>query len=93
MSVRPTLDEAVNRLTAALDSFEAAIERRRASDETLRDLEDDVHLLALDRAKLARDLDEMTARAGDLATVNADVSLRLEAAISTVSEIIAEHGG
>jgi hypothetical protein len=56
-------------------------------------IEDDVHLLALDRAKLARELDEMTARAGDLETINADVSLRLEAAISTVSEIIAEHGG
>ena len=83
----------MQRLAAALDSFEAAVERRRANEETVRELEDDVHLLALDRAKLARELDEMTARAGELAGVNADVSRRLDVAIATVSEIIAENGG
>jgi septal ring factor EnvC (AmiA/AmiB activator) len=92
MSSRPPLDEAVQRLVAALEAFEAAVQRRRAHEETVRELEEDVQLLATDRADLARRLDETTARVRDLASANAESVRRLDAAMDSIRDILEKKG-
>jgi chromosome segregation ATPase len=93
MTSRLAFDEAVQRLNSALDAFETAVARRRANEDVIRDLEEDAHLLALDRSRLARELDEIKARATDLSTVNAEVGRRLDSAIATVRGVLSAHGG
>lgn len=93
MTTRIALDEAAARLAAALDAFEAAVHRRKANEETIRDLEEDVHLLAVDRSRLARELDETTARAAQLASVAAEVGARVDRAMVTIREIVTAEEG
>jgi hypothetical protein len=87
-----TLDDALQRLTSALDGLERAVERRRASEEIIQDLEEDAHLLALDRARLARELDTSKARAVDLETVSAEVGRRVDTAMDTIRDVLASRG-
>lgn len=91
MSVTP-LEDAVARLSAALDGLERAIGRRRASDDIIQELEEDAHLLALDRARLARDLDQAKARSVDLETVAGEVGRRVETAMDTIRDVLASRG-
>lgn len=91
MSVTP-LEDAVARLSAALDGLERAIDRRRASDDIIQELEEDAHLLALDRARLARDLDQAKARSVDLETVAGEVGRRVETAMDTIRDVLASRG-
>jgi hypothetical protein len=92
MSVTP-LEDAVARLSTALDGLERAIDRRRASEDIIQELEEDAHLLALDRARLARDLDQAKARSVDLETVAGEVGRRVDSAIDTIRDVLANRGG
>jgi chromosome segregation ATPase len=89
---RAGLDEAVTRLDRALDALEAAFERRRAADEQIADIEEEMHLLALDRARLARELDDLKARSVELETVNREVSRRIDSAMESVRTVLVESG-
>ena len=64
---------ATARLSHALEALEAAAERRREADRAAQSLADQVHALGSDRARLASELDEATARARDLETANREV--------------------
>lgn len=90
---RVGLDEAVTRLERALDALEQAFERRRAAEDHIGDLEDEMHLLALDRARLARELDDLKARAVELETVNREVSRRIDSAMESVKTVLVAAGG
>jgi Rad3-related DNA helicase len=83
------VEAAVKRLQLALDSLEAALERRLQADRRDVALAEQVHVLDSDRAQLAAELDNATARARRLMTANRDIAQRLDAAIETVRSVIA----
>jgi len=63
MSETDPLEAATRRLSLALEGLEAATERRREADRAKNALAEHVHALGSDRARLASELDEATARA------------------------------
>jgi len=85
------IDAAVKRLQLALDTLETALERRLAVERRQVGLAEQVDALTSDRAQLAAELDNATARARRLEVANRDVAQRLEAAIETVRSVITAH--
>jgi hypothetical protein len=80
---------AQHRLTLALDALEAAAERRSEADRAGAGLADQVHALDSDRARLASELDEATARSRNLETASRDVAERIDQAIATIRGVLA----
>jgi hypothetical protein len=91
MSDTPAIDAAARRLTLALDTLEAAVERRRIADRTEEALAQQVHALGNDRVRLAAELDHLTARARGLEAANREVARRLDAAMESIRGVIAEE--
>ncbi len=87
------IEAAIKRLQVALDTLEAASERKLESERREAALNEQVHMLTSDRAQLAADLDSATARARRLETANRDIAQRLDAAIEAVRSVIAAHQG
>jgi hypothetical protein len=83
------IEAAIKRLQVALDTLEAAMERKLQVDRRDVALAEQVHALDSDRAQLAAELDNATARARRLETANRDIAQRLDAAIETVRTVIA----
>jgi hypothetical protein len=79
---------AQQRLALALDALEAAAERRREADRGTALLASQVHSLGSDRARLAGELDETTARARALEAAGRDVAQRIDAAIETIRGVL-----
>ena len=88
MSDGQGIDAAARRLTQALDALEAAVERRCESDRSEAALATQVQAHGDDRARLAADLDTVTARARRLETVNRDVVRRLDLAMQSIRDVI-----
>jgi len=88
MSDQSTIDQAVKRLALALDSLDAAVERRRQADRSEEGLASQVHVLGVDRTRLAAALDGETARARRLETTNREIAQRLDAAIASVQSVL-----
>ena len=88
MSDTDSIETATRRLTLALDALEAATERRREADRGEHALANQVHALGSDRARLAGELDETTARARALETANREVVERIDAAIETIRGVL-----
>jgi hypothetical protein len=82
------LDAALKRLANALESLEAADERRAAAERVRADLEEELAVMQDDRARLAAELDGALAANRTLALANADVAARLERAEIMLSELI-----
>jgi chromosome segregation ATPase len=89
MSDADSIESATRRLALALDALEAAAERRSEADRGEELLADQVHALGTDRARLAGELDEATARARSLETANREVMARIDQAIETIREVLA----
>jgi hypothetical protein len=70
------IEAAIKRLQLALDTLESALERKLAIERHDVALVEQVHALTSDRAQLAAELDNATAR---------------DAAIETVRSVIAAH--
>jgi ABC-type transporter Mla subunit MlaD len=85
------IEGATKRLTAALDSLEAAAEQRREADDDQYGLIDQLDALGADRSRLAADLDAVTARARALESANQEVARRLDSAIETIRSLIEAH--
>jgi Rad3-related DNA helicase len=83
------IEAAIKRLQLALDTLESSLERRLVIERHDVALVEQVHALTSDRAQLAAELDNATARARRLETANRDVAQRLDAAIETVRSVIA----
>jgi len=83
-----SIETMTRRLTLALDALEAATERRREADRGEASLANQVHALGSDRARLASELDETTARARALETANREVAGRIDAAIETIRGVL-----
>jgi hypothetical protein len=88
MSDQSTIDQAVKRLALALDSLDAAVERRRQADRSEECLASQVHVLGVDRTRLADALDGETARARRLESTNREIAQRLDAAIASVQAVL-----
>lgn len=85
------LDAALNRLQSSLDVLEAAVVRRKASEDVVAQLEEDVHLLAVDRSKLASTCDHLNAEATILSRANLAASLRVDHALEALRDVLAEE--
>jgi L-lactate utilization protein LutB len=84
MSNTDPIAAASQRLVLALEALEEAAERRCEAERADRALADQVHALGNDRAQLASDLDDATARARALETVNREIAQRIDQAIETI---------
>ncbi len=89
MSEATTIDSATRRLQSALEALDGAVGRRLDRDQGQAALASQVHAFDVDRARLAAELDDATARARALETANREVALRLDEAIATIRAIIA----
>jgi hypothetical protein len=88
MTESNAIEAASRRLALALDALAAAVERRRSADAGAATLSAQLHALSDDRSRLAAELDEASARARSLESVNRDVAQRLDAAIATIRSLV-----
>ena len=88
MSEGQAIDAAAKRLLQALDSLEAAVERRCEADRSEAALAAQLQAFGEDRVRLASDLDAMSARATRLETANRDVARRLDTAMQSIRTVI-----
>jgi len=86
------IDSATRRLQAALEALDGSVGRRLDRDQGQAALASQVHAFDVDRARLAAELDDATARARGLETANREVALRLDEAIATIRAIIEPAG-
>jgi hypothetical protein len=78
----------VKRLALALDTLDAAVERRREADRSEEALGAQVHALGVDRTRLAAALDGETSRARRLETTSREIAGRLDAAITSIQSVL-----
>jgi chromosome segregation ATPase len=90
MSEADSVEIASRRLALALDALEAAAERRSDADRSEKALATQVHALGTDRARLASQLDQATARSRGLEAANREVAQRIVQAIETIRGVL-EH--
>ena len=88
MNDQSAIDQAVKRLALALDSLDAAVERRRQSDRSEEGLADQVHALGVDRTRLAEALDGEAARSRRLESTNREIAQRLDAAMASIQAVL-----
>ena len=91
MSETDSIEIANRRLALALDALEAAAERRQESDRSEEALAAQIHALDTDRARLASDLDQASARGRGLEAANREVAQRLAQAIETIRGVLADE--
>jgi hypothetical protein len=88
MSDTDSIEIARRRLALALDALEAAAERRHEADRGEESLANQVLALGSDRARLASELDEATARSRALEAANREVAQRMDQAIETIRGVL-----
>jgi len=82
------LDEATSRLTEALRSFEAAVERNLDKEQKAEGLEQHIRTLNAEQERLAASLNMARQRAERLETANDEVSHRLENVIDSIKTVV-----
>jgi hypothetical protein len=85
------LEAATRRLDSAIDTLEAAVNRRHEEDRQRDALEAQLQAFGSDRSKLAAELDQVRARSVDLESSNREVSRRLERAVDTIRTVLAAN--
>ena len=93
MSEPGVLERAEQRLRAALDALESAVNRRMNEIDSVGGLKEDVHALAEDRAQMAADLDRTAARANVLEEANRQAIGRIDGAMDTVRAVLSRKAG
>ena len=88
MTDQSVIDTATRRLTEALDTLDAAVDRRLEIERSRAILTEQVHALDSDRARLAADLDSQMARARRLESTNRDIAGRLDAAMESIRQVL-----
>jgi hypothetical protein len=88
MADESAIDQAVKRLALALDSLDAAVERRSEGDRSEEELASQLHALGVDRTRLAAALDGETARSRRLESTNREIAQRLDAAIFGIQSVL-----
>jgi hypothetical protein len=82
------LDEALQRLVAALDRLELAATARLDSEQGLEPLETELAVMRDDRSRLAVELDGALARNASLEQVTREVSERVARAVGSVEAVL-----
>jgi Domain of unknown function (DUF4164) len=90
-SRRTQFDQAVKRVTDALDALDAALESRFGSARGGAALTDQVHVFNIDRSRLASELDAARARARTLEGSNREAVRRIDEAMSAIRAVIAAN--
>jgi chorismate-pyruvate lyase len=88
VSEATTIESATRRLQSALEALDGAVGRRLERDQGQAAVATQLHAFDVDRARLAAELDDATARGRTLETANREVALRLDEAIATIRAII-----
>ena len=88
MTDQSAIDQTVRRLALALDSLDAAVERRREADRSEEGLASQLQALGVDRTKLAAALDGEAARSRRLESTNREIAERLDAAIASIQSVL-----
>jgi chromosome segregation ATPase len=88
MSETDSVEAASRRLALALDALDAAVERRRDADSGEEELASQIQALGSDRARLAGELDQVTARSRKLETANREIAQRLDQAIKAIRGVL-----
>jgi chromosome segregation ATPase len=89
MSETDSIETANRRLALALDALEAAAERRQETDRSEEALATQIHALGADRARLASELDQASARSRGLEAASREVAQRIAQAIETIRGMLA----
>jgi hypothetical protein len=84
-------DQAVKRVTDALDALDAALEQRFGSTRGGAALTEQVHVFNIDRSRLASELDAARARARELEGSNREAVRRIDEAMSAIRAVIAAN--
>ncbi len=92
MSETDSIETASRRLALALDALEAAAERRQETDRSEEALAAQIQALGADRARLASELDQASARSRGLETANREVAQRIAQAIETIRGVLPQDG-
>ena len=92
MDEETALAAALRRLDQALGALDAAAAVIVDSEDVRSARGEEAAMLAADRARLADELDTVSARAAALERVNAEVSRRLDGAMETIRTVLATHG-
>lgn len=92
MSDPSAIEAATRRLSLALDSLEAAVDRRREADRGEDALVSQLYGLGMDRSRLASELDAAAARSRQLESVNREIARRLDAAIDNIRMVLEANG-
>jgi L-lactate utilization protein LutB len=88
VSEATTIDSATRRLQSALEALDGAVGRRLERDQGQAAVATQLHAFDVDRARLAAELDDATARGRALETANREVAQRLDEAITTIRAIV-----
>jgi predicted nuclease with TOPRIM domain len=91
MAMMPNLDKAIEQLEQAMRQLEAAWAQSERNQETISKLSGEAETLKEDRAKLANELDEVRARAEELAEANRQAARRIDLAMARVRTVIGEE--
>lgn len=87
------LDEALTRFNQAMADFEAAVARRHEAERRAVALADEADGLRRDRSKLAKELDLVRAKAGELADTGKQAAGKIDAAMSRIRAVLHSNSG
>jgi hypothetical protein len=82
------IEAATRRLSQALDGLEAAVERRQETDRGEQSLGAQLHVLGVDRSRLAAELDDVSARSREIETTNREIARRIDVAMDGIKAVI-----
>ena len=88
MAETTAIEAATRRLTVALDALEAAVERRGDADRGDQSLGAQLQSQGADRSRLAAELDEATARAKEIETINREIARRIDVAMDGIRAVL-----
>ena len=88
MAEATAIEAATRRLTVALDALEAAVERRGDADRGDQSRGAQLQSLGADRSRLAAELDEATARAKEIETINREIARRIDVAMDGIRAVL-----
>lgn len=88
-SLPPRLDEALRRLTSALDQLDAAATRRAESDAARANIDEELAVMQDDRSRLAVELDAALSRTRALTQANDEAKDRLSKTAELLRGVLA----
>jgi Domain of unknown function (DUF4164) len=91
MSDTDAVDQAVRRLSDALDALDSVVELRLEGDRRRGMLAEEVHDFSMDRSRLAAELDHVQAHSRAVETTNREAARRLDEAMNVIRDIIAAN--